>query len=115
MGYIDKDKFCKIMDNFMDARQAAGQVDQIVATAPVLRDSADFFSATSLIMANEPVVVDLLMEMFDDKDEWIEYWMYEQEFGRKWDHDIAHESDGTEIYLPTAGALYDYLVQNIEA
>lgn len=56
--------------------------------------------------------VDLLSEIMGDDGDWISYWMYEQNFGEKWDEHTASESDGTPILCRTTQELYDFLVRN---
>lgn len=65
-------------------------------------------------MADE--VISLLSYIMNDKDDWIAYWVYEQEFGTKWvDDETASQADGTPIVLRTTRQLYDYLVKEYGA
>lgn len=59
----------------------------------------------------EETAVRLLERLMNDKFGWISYWIYEQNFGAKWDQSTASEADGTPIYLKTTRQLYDYLVK----
>lgn len=47
----------------------------------------------------------------DHKDSWIEYYIYELEFGSKY-HDGCVTDNGTNIDLSDAGKLYEYLTHN---
>lgn len=60
-------------------------------------------------------VTGLLAHIMHDTDEWIDYWFFEQDCGRKWDENTASEADGTLIILRTDRQLYDYLVTHYAA
>lgn len=44
------------------------------------------------------------------KYSWIEYFMWELDFGSKYKEGYATNKDGSNIDLSTAGALYDFLI-----
>ena len=44
-----------------------------------------------------------------DKDEWIDYFCFELDFGKKWKEGVITEKDGTDIILKTAEDLYNLL------
>lgn len=115
MAVIDKDKFARIMNDFAEASDKTRNIEDSMREIPIMRDTLDFFSPACLVIANSSVVVDLLEAMFDDKDKWISYWMFEQDYGRSWTDDIAKDSDGRPIILNTAEDLYDFLVKNKES
>ena len=56
-------------------------------------------------------VMKLLHLIFEeaDSDEWINYFCFELDFGRKWEPGIISGKDGEPIDLSTPQALYDYL------
>lgn len=58
--------------------------------------------------------VSLLEDLMEDDDEWIAYWLYDQEFGQKWDEGTASMPDGTPILCRTPRELYDFLVNDYE-
>lgn len=57
-------------------------------------------------------VMHLLHEVFGDcdKNEWIDYYVSELDFGRKYCPDVIRDENGEAIKLDTAEALYDFLV-----
>lgn len=59
-------------------------------------------------------VLRLLHMFFDDKDknEWIEYYCFELNFGKKWEPGIIRDDNGTDIVLQTPEDLYDVLQQS---
>ena len=60
------------------------------------------------------IVMEVLKEMFDDKDEWIEYCAYDLDYLAKYEHGMVTEEDGTPIYLSTWEDVYDFLIENME-
>lgn len=56
-------------------------------------------------------VLRLLHILFEkaDKDEWIEYFCYELDFGKNWKSGIIINKDGSDIKLGTSEDLYNYL------
>lgn len=44
-----------------------------------------------------------------DKDNWIEHFCFDLEFGKKWKKDMIKDKDGADIKLATPEDLYDYL------
>ena len=58
-------------------------------------------------------VADLLSYIFDDKDDWISYWMFERDFGRDWYVGCVKDGDGVDIDLSTVRNLYDFLIENM--
>lgn len=53
-----------------------------------------------------------MSKVMHDKDDWISYWIYEQDFGKEWDENTACEEDGTPIVCTTPRQLYDFLLRN---
>ena len=73
----------------------------------------DFISGYSNhILKNQ--LIKILQLSFNDahKDSWIEYFMWELEFGKKYKKGMATEKDGTEINLSDASHLFDFLIKN---
>lgn len=46
-----------------------------------------------------------------DRDNWIEYFCYELNFGKKWKSGCITKKDGTDIKLETSEDLYNYLME----
>ena len=49
----------------------------------------------------------------EDTDEWISYFCYELDFGRKYKEGIVKDKDGADIKLQTAEDLYELLISNM--
>lgn len=56
-------------------------------------------------------VEDALKEEFDDKNDWISYFIYDLDFGDEYSEGDVTEKDGTIIDISTAKKLYDFLVK----
>ena len=74
---------------------------------------SDFFNAQSLSISHESIVIELLENMFEDGDI-ISWWIYDLEYGTKYEDGCITEEDGTIIDVSTAEKLYDYLIKNME-
>ena len=62
----------------------------------------------------ESIIVDLLQITFDDKEsDWIGYFMYELDYGKKWKTNMITDN-GIDIPLSNTGELCDFLIKNIE-
>lgn len=60
----------------------------------------------------EAVLVDLLKIVMNDlESDWIDYFMYELDFGKRYVEGCITEADGTSIKLATPEDLYDLLVK----
>lgn len=59
-------------------------------------------------------LVKLLQVAFDDTGTWIEYFIYELDFGAESGRLNAYRKDGSIIDLSTPGALYDFLIENVK-
>lgn len=54
-------------------------------------------------------VVDLLMTLLDDRHEWIAYWCFERDFGKRTDMGTVTGEDGTIYPLETPEHLWNLL------
>lgn len=77
-------------------------------------DGVGFYNYFTVLSALENILKE---EMSDNhKDSWIDYFIYELDFGEKWTKDsITHQDiDGKKISIKmrNAGELYDYLILN---
>ncbi len=57
-------------------------------------------------------LVKILAIAFNDNnsESWIEYYLWELDFGKKYKDGCARNADGSNIDLSTAGKLYDFLI-----
>ena len=106
---ITKQEFVDIINKLKEVNDF---VDETNNKARKLNDAiiSDFFNATSLSISHENIVVKLLENMFNDTDI-ISWWIYELDYGRKYEEGCIQDCDGKIIDIPTAEKLYDYLIK----
>lgn len=73
--------------------------------------SPDSYCCAFVYSKYETLVLDLLKEALglDPEIDWIEYFLYDLEFGSKFKTGCVVEADGKAVDLSTPAALYDYL------
>ena len=105
---ISKKQFVDIVKKLKEANDF---VDETNERAKKLNDAivSDFYNAQSLAISHEPIVVQLLEDMFEDNDI-ISWWLYELDYGRKYTKHCIQDANGINIDLSSAEKLYDYLV-----
>ena len=107
---ISKEDFVSIMSTIKgwhdtsDAMEAA--LKGASAEASPLRD---FFSPEAFFVEGEVLVLKTLTLALNDKEEWIEYWIFELDFGRKWKEGMICSPDGEDIPLQTLDQLYELI------
>lgn len=108
---ITKQEFVDIINQLKEVNDF---VEETNSKARELQEviELDFFNARSLAISHETNVVFLLKIMFNDTDI-ISWWIYELDYGRKYETGCFTEADGTPIDVSTAEKLYDYLVENM--
>ena len=106
---IDKLEFISIINELMEVNDFVNETNN---KARQLNDAivSDFFNASSLSISHETIVVKLLENMFEDKDNTISWWLYEKDYGRNYKIGDMSVND-VGIDLTTPEKLYDYLVK----
>jgi hypothetical protein len=70
----------------------------------------DFVSGYDNHWVNNQLIKIIQIAMNDNHEySWIEYYMFELDFGKEYHKGCATNKDGSEINLSTAGALWDFL------
>lgn len=102
---ISKKQFLSYIDRLLEYNKREDNFSKAMAD---YCDDIWFFHPKDMLS----LVVDLLIDLTnDDKDDsMIEYWMYELEYGSKWEPGIITTFDGVDIKLQTPEDLYNYLV-----
>lgn len=106
MKLISKEKFIRIMDNVKNTLQFQDSFGSLLSNCNV----SGYFVFPSCI----DDLVDTLSLLFNDKDEWISYFVFDLDCGDKYCYGCAVREDGSDIVLITAGDLYDFLIENME-
>ena len=111
---ITKQEFVKIINRLKETDDIKNKINDLIRTSTDTRIS-DFTNASSLMICHEDIVVELLKKMFDDtEDSVIGYWLYECDYGRKYD-EMGIYNYGKKLDLSTAEKLYDYLIEELES
>lgn len=108
MARITRNRFVAMMDEFAAAHDTSRKIDKMLEEDLIMRSSLDFFSSACFHLPSESIALELLGIMLDDRDDIIEYWACERNFGRDWrPGDLTVK--GEDVDLSDAGKLYDYL------
>lgn len=108
---ISKEEFVKIIKRLRDYNDLQDKIQELFRDN-IDNQEMDFMNAGSICIGHETIVVELLENMFNDKDT-ISWWLYECNYGR--DFSLGDlEVDGVGIDLTTPEKLYDYLIKGME-
>ena len=109
---ISKKKFVEIINRLKDYNDLQDKIQDLFRDN-MDNQEMDFMNAGSICVSHESIVVELLKDMFNVKDDLISWWLYECNYGR--DFSLGDlEDNGVEIDLSTPEKLYDYLIKNME-
>lgn len=77
--------------------------------------SSDFITGYDYSLVRNQLIKLLQVEMSDyHRDSWIEYFIHELDFGKKYKKGTATRKDGSEINLSSASALYEFLASEMK-
>lgn len=102
---LSKEKFIEYMNFIKKMNESENRIQE------VLQKEITDFRGGFLYSNYEFMYVKLLKEIMDDKNDWIEYFLYDLDFGAKWETGSVVEMDGTEMPLGTVENLYDLLIK----
>ena len=74
----------------------------------------DFCNGAALQISHESTVVFLLRKLLNDAVENIDYYIYELDYGRKYEPGIITDENGRDIDFSSAEKLYDYLTGEVK-
>lgn len=103
---MSKESFCKVMDNYKSMFDFTDEMNELFDKYKM---DGNIFPP----LCTE-TVIDLLEFIFNDKNQWISYWVWELEFGKRYEDVDVEGSDGCIILLKTTEDLYDLLVRNMK-
>ena len=78
----------------------------------VLSEEITDFQGGFLYSKYETMFVRLLREVMNDENDWIDYFLYDLDFGRAWKEGAITEADGTDIMLSTPEDLWNLLTNS---
>ena len=103
---MSKESFCTVMDNYKSMWDFTDEMNDLFRK---YKSDGEVFPPMCT-----GTVVDLLEYIFNDVNEWIQYWTLELEFGADYQDGDVQNPDGTIVPLKTVGDLYDLLVGNMK-
>ena len=108
---ITKKQFVNIITHLKEVNDFVNKTN---VRAKRLHDSiiSDFFNASSLSISFEDDLVNVLENMFNT--DLISWWLYELDYGKKFELGYLEEENGYKPDLSTAEKLYDYLVKKFK-
>jgi len=94
-------------------KSALSDIKRFQEAQDSINDGLKILGQDSSIMITEPelVVVRLLEAIFNDKGEWISYFLYQLDWGKKYKDGCITDTDGSFIRLSTINELYDFLLK----
>lgn len=104
---ISKDVFVNTMTRLELLDKRMGDVD--VALRNLCPDFNGFYVPETI-----DIVLDMLKDDFNDKYDWIEYFVYELDWLTKYREGCITDANGEPINLGSWEKVYDYLIENME-
>jgi hypothetical protein len=92
---LNKTQFIKIMNRIEDLNKIQDNVNQEGSPLGISVSMAEPIS----------IALEILESMFNDEGEWIEYYVFDLNYG--------YRNKTGEMSLSTAGELYDWLIENV--
>lgn len=92
-------------EKFMECMQKIAEHDAVVEY--IFSILSEDISDKVARMASD--YVSFLQEVCEDKNDWIPYWLYELEFGKKYREGYVKDKDGKNISLGTLEDLWNLL------
>ena len=105
---LTKKEFVKIMNRLRDSSDLVNKVDELFINS---RDNVecDFCNGAGLQISHESIVVQLLSKIMRDNSDDIGYFIYELDYGRKYEPGMITDENGKDIDIGTTEKLYEYL------
>jgi len=102
---ISRDLFIATIDAIQTQFEKDDRADQLLSE--IFTDHSGFYDYSPVLLALE----NILKEDFGDQEEsWIEYFIYDLDFGKKWTKNSVKDKNGNFIKMRTANELYDFLI-----
>ena len=105
MRALTKERFCKTIRQIQEVYDYSDKLNHFFEENHI---DGYLYEPTCIEQA-----LGLLAFIFDDKDQWIDYWVYELDFGRRYKEGMITYSNGENISLETAEELYELLAKNL--
>ena len=111
LGILSKQEFVDIINRLQEAADLQEQVDRLFHNSRENIEN-DFWNAAALQISHESTVVFLLKRIMRDQYEYIDYFIYELDYGRKYEVGMITDENGQDIDIHTPDLLYDFISNN---
>lgn len=108
---LNRQEFVDILNRLREASDLKKQVDELFRNSRENVEN-DFCNAAALQISHESSVVFLLKRIMRDQYEYIDYFIYELDYGRKYEAGMITDENGQDIDLHTPELLYDFISNN---
>ena len=103
---ISKKQFIKHMK---DLKELYKIEDDIIKAFKKLDPDFGYFSLGKSIS----LIINILEDAFDDESEWISYFIYDLNWGKRWTKKSITDNKGKPINMSTLSELYNVLIENL--
>ena len=108
---LSEQEFVNIINRLREASDLQEQVDKLFRNSRENIEN-DFCNAAALQISHESSVVFLLKRIMHDQYEYIDYFIYELDYGRKYETGMIIDENGQDIDIHTPKLLYDFISNN---
>lgn len=108
---LNRQEIVDILNRLREASDLKKQVDELFRNSRENVEN-DFCNAAALQISHESSVVFLLKRIMRDQYEYIDYFIYELDYGRKYEAGMITDENGQDIDLHTPELLYDFISNN---
>lgn len=108
---LSEQEFVNIINRLREASDLQAQVDKLFRNSRENIEN-DFCNAAALQISHESTVVFLLKRIMHDQYEYIDYFIYELDYGRKYEAGMITDENDQDIDIHTPKLLYDFISNN---
>lgn len=105
---LSEQEFVDIIERLREAADLQEQVDKLFRNSRENIEN-DFCNAAALQISHESSVVFLLKRIMHDQYDYIDYFIYELDYGRKYESGMITDENGQDIDIHTPKLLYDFI------
>lgn len=105
---LSEQEFVDIIERLREAADLQKQVDKLFRNSRENIEN-DFCNAAALQISHESSVVFLLKRIMHDQYDYIDYFIYELDYGRKYESGMITDENGQDIDIHTPKLLYDFI------
>jgi len=101
------------MDSYKLLVDGIGQIQNNNLKEQAIEELFNCESFSTLFASSNDTIVKLLEFIFQDESEWIQYWLWELDFGKEATRLGAFDANNEPIPLSTVNDLYNLLLKNM--